>query len=189
MFSGPVGFDTAAKLTAQAPAMYEWDTFVEKNKVSGWVGVVFSFAARCGRGSGNYMHEYNTSFCSSTRLSRRPHARLFFYRSVCSTDQIRLSPFVLVVCALLLVMSWYFCTFFERIELSKLLFSPPSVRPMMSTKQSHELALPPYPWRRATNWRSVCVVAGAEDGGFIRELEGCWCASSLHACCATLSYS
>lgn len=38
MFDGPVDFETAANLTAQAPALYEWDTFAEKNEVSGWAG-------------------------------------------------------------------------------------------------------------------------------------------------------
>lgn len=33
IFNGPVDFETAANLTAQAPAFYEWDTFAEKNKV------------------------------------------------------------------------------------------------------------------------------------------------------------
>lgn len=37
MFNGPVDFETAANLTAQAPALYEWDTFADKNKVRGRV--------------------------------------------------------------------------------------------------------------------------------------------------------
>lgn len=38
IFDGPVDFETAVNLTAQAPALYQWDTFPEKNKVGWWAG-------------------------------------------------------------------------------------------------------------------------------------------------------
>lgn len=38
IFNGPVDFETAVNLTAQAPALYQWDTFAEKNKVGGRAG-------------------------------------------------------------------------------------------------------------------------------------------------------
>ncbi len=55
MFDGPVELDAAAVLIAQAPPIFEWDKFGEKNKVGGWWcggGGLFCFGVRsCRRGN------------------------------------------------------------------------------------------------------------------------------------------